>query len=140
MAAKAAAELERSEDAASAPQSPPVPDLDDVCRDVAALAMRMRKNAVGCHIVIEIPNGTGGITTDRIAVPLFGVEAEDMATAILAVLGRLRTGEWMKGQSIANELNEDRNAGNFRRALSRLIAEEKIESDNPKGYRLKRLG
>jgi len=136
--AKATAEPgERLDDAAERPGSP---DLDDVCRDVAALAMRMRKNAIGCHIVIEIPNGTGGVTTDRIAVPLYGVESEDMTTAILAVLGRLRTGEWMKGQSIANELNEDRNAGNFRRALTRLVSEEKIESDNPKGYRLKRLG
>lgn len=137
--AKATAELERSEDAASATPSPSVPDLDDVCRDVAALAMRMRKNAIGCHIVIEIPNGTGGVTTDRIAVPLYGVESEDMTTAILAVLGRLRTGEWMKGQSIANELNEDRQSGHFKRAIDRLIRDEKIESDNPKGYRLKRV-
>lgn len=136
--ARAAAEPgERLEDAAGVPQSP---DLDEVCRDVAALAMRMRKNAVGCHIVIEIPNGVGGVTTDRIAVPLFSAEPEDLASAILMVLGRLKTGEWMKGQSIANEMGEDRNAGNFRRALTRLVAEEKIESDNPKGYRLKRLG
>lgn len=137
--AKAAAELEREVDAVNGPQSPTVPDLDDVCRDVAALAMRMRKNAVGCHIVIEIPNGTGGVTTDRIAVPLFAAEPEDLASSILAVLGRLRTGEWMKGQSIANELNEDRQSGHFKRALDRLIRDEKIESDNPKGYRLKRV-
>ena len=136
--AKATAETGERLDAAA--ERPGSPDLDDVCRDVAALAMRMRKNAIGCHIVIEIPNGTGGVTTDRIAVPLFTAEPEDLASAILMVLGRLKTGEWMKGQSIANEMGEDRQAGNFRRAIDRLIREEKIESDNPKGYRLKRLG
>jgi hypothetical protein len=113
-------------------------DLDSICRDVASMVMKMRSNAIGCHIVIEIPDGTGGVTSDRIAVPLFARSGDELGQRILTVLGRLRTGEWMKGQSIANELDEDRNAGNFRRALQKLVHDGMIESDNPKGYRLKR--
>ncbi len=116
-----------------------VPTLEQIYRDVASLALYLHDNAVGCRIVIDVPDGSGGLSKDRITVPLAFVDGDDMAKNILIVLGRLKAGEWMKGQSIANELDVDRESGNFRRMLSKLVREKKIESDNPKGYRLKRV-
>jgi hypothetical protein len=94
-------------------------------------------NASGCRIVIEVPDGFGGVVESSFAVPMGEDEPDDLEGMVLAVLGRLKPGEWIGGFALANESGTDVNNGNFRRLLGRLKRCGRVETDRKSGYRLK---
>lgn len=126
----------------AAPESEPatttvaIDVFGEACRAAAALALKQRPNATGCKIVVEFPDGIGGTMKDVYGVPLVP-SADDLRTAILAALGKLRPGEWMRGKTLGAEVDADHDSGHFKRVVAQLRQEELIESNRNLGYRLK---
>lgn len=141
--ARAAAEPgERLEDAAERSQSPgvpvvAVPDFDRIYRDVAAMVLFSRRNAVGCRIVVDVPDGRGGIGSDCITVPM--PVSSDAATEdrIVAFLGGFSTETWVKGRTIAAELDMEYSGGQFSKVMAELVKVKRILESSSAGYRLR---
>ncbi len=124
-------------DEMSEPTADPVPTTDGICRAVAEYALRMRPNATACSIVIESEDGDGRTIRDVIAVPLTGRGADDLQSAIVAALQKLRPGEWIRGKSLASEVDSDHTSGHFYRTIAQLRESGRLESNKNLGYRLK---
>lgn len=143
MAARATAPLEQEEDAAERSQSPsangvPVPDFDRIYRDVAAMVLFSRRNATGCRIVVDVPDGRGGTSEDWITVPM--PVSSDAATEdrIVAFLGGFSAETWVKGRTIAAELDMEYGGGQFGKVMAELTKVKKILESGPAGYRLRK--
>lgn len=63
--------------------------------------------------------------------------SDDVESMAVAVLKKLRPGEWMKGKTLAVELDVDRANGHFNRVLAALVKRGEVESSQLHGYRLK---
>lgn len=107
---------------------------DDVFAVVARWVRTFRPNAVRASIEIVVPDGDDGTVKDTIAVPL-PTTPDDLDARIMATLNKLRPGEWMRGKTLAAELDTSPDAGHFRRALAALVG-TKLESNTNLGYRI----
>lgn len=114
------------------------PDPAAVYRDVARLVASLCPQATNVRIVYDSPDGVGGTTVGRLPVPVTADLADDLEAAVLAELGRLRSGEWMLGKVLATAVGCDREAGNYRRVMARLAKPDgPVESNTNRGYRLR---
>jgi len=118
------------------PDAPPDPAA--VYREVARLVGWLNPAATEIGIVYRCPDGTGGTTENRLAVPVAADLPDDLEAAVLCELGKLRTGEWMTGQALAASVDVAADNGHYRRTLSRMARPGgPVESNRRHGYRLR---
>lgn len=89
--------------------------------------------ATSIRIVAQGPDGDASIP-----VPM-GPASDDLETVIVEVLGRLKSGEWMPGKSLAPAVGVDRENGHFQRTTSKLVKSGRVESNRNLGYRLAQI-
>lgn len=111
-------------------QSPP--DAEQVYRMVARLVAWFCPGAREVCITYRVP---GAAEPGRIPVPFAG-ETDDGRAAVLAILGRMRAGEYMGGRAVAAELGMEYEGGHYRSLMSAMVKDGEIESHRQKGYRL----
>ena len=124
-------------DAGTGPQSP---DAHDLHRAIVGWVRSIYPNARNMRLVCDVP-GEDGMVSARLPITSPG-SPTDLKAAIVAVLAKLRPGEWMKGRNVAWEIDEDldNKGGSFKRAVSDLLDADMIESSKASGYRLKVRG
>jgi hypothetical protein len=125
-------------DATTPPGKPAQPPAVAVLRAVADLIRDHYPQAVNVRIVYDVPDGAGPPVRGVIPVPVCQPAGDDLEADILAVLGRLAPGQWLKRRSLACEIDEylDPTSGHFNRVLAKLRDAGRIESDSRQGYRL----
>lgn len=115
------------------------PPQSDHLATFAALAQWVRTiypNARRLRLHFDVPTGDGGDwMTAELPIPDTPSPGE-LEGRILATLANLKPGAWMKGASLAFEVDEDRGSGTFQRACRKLRDAEQIESHPQNGYRL----
>ena len=115
------------------------PDPAEVCRLVTLWVRSMYPTARNLRIVGDVPDSSGSSTPIRLPVPTdTEPNPDELDAAILAVLSGLKPGHRLSGAALAMQIDEDldHNAGTFKRAVRRLKAAGKIDSDRA-GYWLK---
>jgi len=110
------------------------PTLADVRRVVAGYVCHHMPAASGCKIHVEYPGGLA----DLLAVPLVVDGGDDLESRVLAFLSKLPAGMWMKGRSIAAEMDVELDGGHFRGTMATLVRSGQLESHRTQGYRLAR--
>ena len=135
MAPKTAPELE-----ADAPVAGQSPDVANVHRAVVEWVRSIYPTARNLRLVCDVP-GEDGMVSARLPI-ISPTCPADLKAAIVAVLSKLRPGEWMKGRNVAWEIDEDldNKGGSFKRAAADLVEDGVIESSKANGYRLKIRG
>ena len=115
-------------------------DTAELHRAIVGWVRSIYPNARNMRLVCDVP-GEDGMVTARLPITSAGSPA-DLKSAIVAVLSKLRPGEWMKGRNVAWEIDEDldNKGGSFKRAVSDLLDADLIESSKASGYRLKVRG
>jgi hypothetical protein len=110
-------------------------DPVQVYRVVAELALMLHPQATGCKIVIVCPNVTDPTTLN---VPLTVHDGDDLESRIEAFFrDKIRPGEWVKGRSVAIELDVDPDGGHFRSTMARMARPGgRLQSHKTQGYRL----
>lgn len=133
--------MARTDTPPTTPTRPAPPPAVAVLRAVADLIRDHYPQAVNVRIVYDVPDGAGKPVRGVIPVPVCQPAGDDLEADILAVLGRLAPGAWLKGKSLAAEIDDylDPNNGHFRRVLGRLRDAGRIDSDPKQGYRLSSL-
>lgn len=123
---------ERLEDAAERSQSP---DLDLWRRLSVEVAMFLQPEAAGCRFVIDVPNAPDTVY----GIPMVGNVA-GAERKVIAFVEKFPPDEWVKGRTIAAEIEMEYGGGQFGKLMSELVKVKKLlESDRSQGYRLKRL-
>lgn len=114
------------------------PTLAEVQRVVGGYMRSMYPAVHNIRVLGDVTDADGHTSAVRLPIPVAAPPA-DLKSAILHTLGKLRAGEWMKGRNVAWDIDEDidHKGGSFKRAVSELIEDDKIESDRTLGYRLK---
>lgn len=82
------------------------------------------------RIVADGPDGKAGFPLPM--TPSF----DDLESAVIASLGRIRPGEWMPKKTLAADVERDTNNGAFCRLLADLAKRAVIESNTNRGYRM----
>ena len=140
--AKAAAELGDAVDAAGPSQSPDAgpsrPTREQLFRDNAALALEIHPNAVGCKLLILVPDGDQ-VSETRINISLAAaVVLTPTESKVMAFIRKLRRGEWVAGKTLAAEVELEYGGGQFTGLMSGLTKGKKLlESNNVLGYRVR---
>ncbi len=106
------------------------PDLTACYDAIVKRVLSVYPQAQSIRIVATGPDGKAGFP-----VPM-GPACDDVESLVLAALGRLRPGDWMRGKVLAAELDTDRTNGNFNRVVSDLVKRGVIESNRLHGYRM----
>jgi hypothetical protein len=115
-------------------QSPPDPAA--VYRLVAEWVQSIYPTARNLRIVGDVPDESGSSTTFRFPVPTrVELDPDVLDAAIVGVLSGLKAGHRLSGAALAIQIDEDldHTGGTFKRAVRRLRAAGRIDSDRA-GY------
>lgn len=128
-----------AEEQADAPAGgPTTPDAATVARLVADLVRLVAPSATNIRIQYDVPQGKGGLLPGVIPLPVIRPRLTELAADIMAVLDKLRPGEWMNGAALAAEIDPgsppDHNNGTWRRAVEELKGLDLIDTHPRKGY------
>ena len=129
-----------ADDAEGAAGAVQATDVADLHRAVVAWVRTIYPNARNLRLICDVP-GEDGLVSARLPIAS-QTHPADLKGSIVAVLSKLRPGEWMKGRNVAWEIDEDldNKSGSFKRAVAELVGSNMIESDKTYGYRLKIRG
>lgn len=109
-------------------------EFERMVRGVVDYLRKFRPDAVRCKLLIYSP-GTDGFDRSTLAVPMACSEAS-FAGRVIAFLSKFPAEDWVKGRTIAAELDMEHDGGQFKKLMAQLPKDEVLSS--PQGYKLRR--